>query len=508
MTPGNVMFHLKQHLKREWFICFLTTVIVGLIAHMYKLVNTLPNWDSLLNVYSDQNTIHLGRCFLTIACGISSYYDLPWLNGLLSLCYLGISSAILSEIFEVKKKAVLILMSSLVVTFPTVTSTFAYMYTADGYFLGMLCMTLAIYFTLHYNRGWLCGLFLMAFGYGCYQAYITWALLLVLFWSISQLLFTQFPLSVLFQKWSHFLLCGILGTILYWICNKILIAFQGISLASYQGIGEAGLSSFHPLHAFKQCIIDFFYFFIGPLSRMNLYSYLNIIILVLMLVFFIHRVYTHKLYNNPSRLILILLLATAVPFAAFVIYFISPQINYHMLMLMSLCLIYIFFLLFYEKSSSDDFPIKQWSILLVTGLTIYSFIVIANISYHTMQQSYNKSIGVILRLADRIEQTDKGVNCAKIAVIGRLPESDALSVNLPPDMTGIIDGYIMSTPVHYQAMLSEYCNLNYSLPTEEEQAMLIANESVAAMPVWPHEGCVSIIDDILVIHMGIEEKIN
>lgn len=503
MTPKQLLLYLKKNGKKEWLICFLSVMIVGLFTHMYKLTNTLPNWDSLYNIYSDQNTIHLGRCFLTVACGISSYYDLPWLNGILSLSYLGISAILMSEIFEIKKTSVLILSSSLLVTFPAVTSTFAYMYTADGYFLGMLCMTLAIFLTLKYKKGWIAGLFLLGFGYGCYQAYITWAILLVLFWSISQLLFTDMPLRILLDKWKGFALCGILGTLFYWICNEVLLSLQGITLASYQGIGEMGFSSFRPAYALKQCLIDFAYFFLGPLSRMNLYSYLNIILLVFILTFSIFIVIRKKLYRSSGRFVFLLLSSLAVPFAAFAVYFISPKTNYHMLMMMSLCLVYIFFLLFYEKMNSSITPwYQQWLILIVTGLIIYNFIVIANISYHVMQRSYDKSYATILRLADRIEQTEGSEGCTKMTVIGRLPDSSALSLNLPPDMTGIIDGYIMSTPLHYQAMLAQYCDLNYDLLTDAEQDQLAASGSITAHPTWPQEGCITVTDNILVIYAG------
>lgn len=503
MTPDQLFLSIKRHLKKERIICFVSVFAFGFLAHMYKLTNTLPNWDSLNNVYSSQNTIHLGRCFLTLACGISSYYDLPWLNGILSLFYLGIISILVSEIFDIKKTILLILASGLLATFPTVTSTFSYMYTADGYFLGMLCMTLAIYLSLRYDKGWLPGMLLLGFGYGCYQAYITWAILLVLFWSIARLMFTQTTSACLLRKLTHCVLCGAGGTLLYWICNNLLLTLQNVALASYQGIGEIGLSSFQPLYAMRQCLIDFAYFFLGPLGRMNLYSYLNIGILLFLVVCSVIHIIRRRLYKKPDRFALLLLFAAAVPFVAFAIYFVSPNTNYHMLMMMSLCLVYIFLLLFYEHFSADSKPaFLQWIIILLTGLTIYNFILVANISYLTMQQSYDRSRDVLLRLADRIEQTAGSANCTRMTVIGQLPESYDLSLNLPPDMTGIIDGYIMSTPFHYQAMLSQYCDLSYDLLADEEQERLLANEALLSLPIWPQDGCISIVDDILVIRMG------
>lgn len=503
MTPKQVCLSFKKYIKKEWIICFASVLVFGLLTHMYKLTNTLPNWDSLNNVYSSQNTIHLGRCFLTLACGISSYYDLPWLNGLLSLFYLGISAVLVSEIFEIKKTFVLIMTGGILAAFPTVTSTFAYMYTADGYFLGMLCMTLAVFLTLRCQKGWIAGLFLLGFGYGCYQAYITWVLLLILFWSITQLLFTQLSVRNLLQKWGRFALCGILGTTLYFICNKALLAIQGISLSSYQGIGEMGVASFRPLTALRQCLIDFAYFFIGPLDGMNLYSWLNIILFLCIFAFSLIRIVHGRLYQNPVRFLLLLLCACAVPFAAYAIYFISPSTNYHMLMMMSHSLVYLYFLIFYEKAPDTAPGIRrQWLIAALSALIVYSFILTANICYQTMQRSYDRSYATLLRLADRIEQTDGTERCTRMTVLGQLPDSSALSLNLPPDMTGIIDGYLMSTPLHYQSMLAEYCGLHYELLSEAERDRLLESEAVRTLTAWPQENCITVIDDILVIRMG------
>lgn len=503
MTPQQFWLSISKKIKKEWIICFFSVIIIGLITHIYKLTNTLPNWDSLNNVYSDQNTIHLGRCFLILACGISSFYDLPWLNGVLSLCYLGITAVIVCEIFNIKKISVLILTGGLLVTFPTATSTFAYMYTADGYFLAMLCMTLSVYLVLRFNKGWISGIFLLAFGYGCYQAYITWVILLILIWSIIQLLFTDLSARALLCQWKNCALCGILGTLLYWVCNKALLKIQQIALASNHGIDEIGITSFRPLTSIRQCLIDFAYFFIGPLSRMNLYSYLNIVILVLIAILSIYIMIRKKLYINPLRFFLLIFSFFMLPFAAFAIYFISPATNYHMLMMMGLCLLYILLLLFYEKMEDTPYTyIRQWIILLLTALTIYNFILTANICYQTMQRSYDKSYAFILRLADRIEQTPGASDCSYITVLGRLPNSSDISLNIPPDMTGIIDGYIMSTPVHFQAMLSQYCDLHYELLNKEEQTRLLETSLIRNIPVWPQEGCIKIVDNVLVIQIG------
>lgn len=40
----------KIVLKEEWMVGFITTWIVGLLAHAYRFFNFLPIWDSIYNL--------------------------------------------------------------------------------------------------------------------------------------------------------------------------------------------------------------------------------------------------------------------------------------------------------------------------------------------------------------------------------------------------------------------------------------------------------------------------
>ena len=126
MEPELFFSTLKHRIKKEWILCFCSAISFGIAAHIYKFLNHLPNWDSLLNLYSSQNKIDLGRCFLSVGCLLGSYYDLPWINGMLSLLYLALSAVCISILFDVRKTLPLILIGGMVTTFPTVTSTMSY----------------------------------------------------------------------------------------------------------------------------------------------------------------------------------------------------------------------------------------------------------------------------------------------------------------------------------------------------------------------------------------------
>lgn len=530
MNPETILFSLKQKIKPSWKTVSVCVFVCGLLAHAYAFFNYIPNWDSISSYYSDQNTIQLGRCFLTLACGIGSYYDLSWVNGFLSLCYLTVTAILISELLQIHKKSTLILLSALLVTFPAVTSTFGFLYTADGYMLSMLCMTLAIYLTLKRRLGFLPGALLIMFGFGCYQAYITFAAMLVIVYSLDELLHRETPLSALAWKWLRALACAVLGYVLYAVVNRILLSIQQVTLADYQGVSalDGGLSgSFAPLLAAKQCLIDFAYFFIGPLHRMNAYSIFNLCMLALLVCGALAGIVRRKLWRSPARLGCILLFSLLIPFVCYAIYFLTPGVSYHMLMQGGLYFVYVLLLVLYDRAGKTEIScgpegvrpssseqthsaqhgeartrhgiVWQWLCVLVCSLIVFNFILVANICYRTQETSVARSMNELARLADRIAADPDLQQCESIAVIGTREGSDTISLNLPPDMTGFSDGYLMTHALHYSLLLERYHGFSFTPMNDEMTRAFAENEIVRSMPCYPEDGYIRAVSGTLVI---------
>ena len=181
----------RDRVRQEWKIAFFSVMIIGLIAHTYKFTNTLLNHDSLYNGHNSQNMVTLGRWFLSVACGTGGYFDLPWMNGILSLFWIGLTAAVIVDIFEIRDPVVIVLAGGLLVSFPCITNTFFYEYTADGYMLAMLLSALTLWLSRmrdekksHILLAALC----ICFSCGTYQAYVSFALMLSICYLLWQFL--------------------------------------------------------------------------------------------------------------------------------------------------------------------------------------------------------------------------------------------------------------------------------------------------------------------------------
>ena len=176
---------------------------------------------------------------------------------------------------------------------------------------------------------------------------------------------------------------------------------------------------------------------------------------------------------------------------------------------------YLFFIIIYEKgidSKGAIGAIKCWSVLICAALIISNQVVISNVSYHKAQMAYEKSYGVLTRIADRIEQTDGSKGCERILVIGALENSEEYGVELSTTITGTTDGYIIrhDDEVVGQSVLcsalNDYCEKNYSFIAGEEKTALMMREEVVAMEEWPAKSSVAVIDDIIIIKLGTEGR--
>ena len=244
-----------------------------------------------------------------------------------------------------------------------------------------------------------------------------------------------------------------------------------------------------------------------------MYVVLNCFILLTTLAYSLGHIIRTRLYKKPTALAAVLFLCVLLVVGAGALSFINAGVDYHNLMRMGYAVFYLFFLLLYERGSDANethLCFKRWLVLLTALTLVANQTVIANVSYHKAQLAYEKSYGVLIRIADRIEQTPEADGCRKIAVLGALDNSRPYSVNLPPEITGITDGYILRADdetVNQSILcsaLSDYCELDFTFVSGAEKAQLARRDEVQSMPVWPAAGCVSAMGDTLIIKLGAE----
>lgn len=508
-TPTEFFRQLKAGIKREWKTAFLAAVILGLCIHIPAMISDIPNHDGLSSMYFDQNMITSGRWFLTVACGFSSYFTLPWLIGILSILFLAGTAAALTELLELKRTWVIVLTSGLLVSFPAVASTFAYVFTMDGYMLALLLAVLSVLLTKKYRYGFAAGGVCLAFSMGTYQAYLAFAILLSIY-SIVICFIEKGTRKEKIKTCLNYLYMGILGCGLYLIILQVLLKIQGKALDTYQGISGLGggraaeegiLSTLTGMYA------DFFSFTLkNNILSNNIFSDTALLLMaVIVAATVLALCFQRKWWKNPFFFVIIAILLLGLPLATNVILLISPQVNYHLLMRYQWVMYPILFLAFTDRYGRKGRTglFAEWGMLCTVFVLVFNYGVTDNIAYSNLQKRYEKTYAYCLRLLDRIEQTEgyyQGIPIAMVGVVGddEFPLTD-ITREVTAGMIGISGDGLLYTGTNYQAFMQNYLGATLNFMTPEETSEIYFSEEYITMDSFPGPGSTKVVDGILYV---------
>lgn len=302
-------------------------------------------------------------------------------------------------------------------TFPALSSTFSYLYVADGYMLGVACACLSVLFVQKLKHGYLWGAIPLACSLGIYQAYLSISILLILLLLIIQILDSKSTVQQIFLKIKDYLLLGLFGAVIDFICMKaaLLHQYEFDRLQGASSINQYSLSIDNILKSIEISIQEFFSF--PQQSSISGYGFIKYILIAYAVIFILTVVLIirkNKIYNNPIKIILLLLIFAFLPFALEIIRFVIPDVWYHMLMNYPWCILFISVPLLHElyiNNVKEIYIGKGYCLLtnfavICAIIIIFVYFLISNLAYFNMENRVNKVYGMTVRMVDRIEQVD------------------------------------------------------------------------------------------------------
>ncbi|KIL46629.1 hypothetical protein KP77_27560 [Jeotgalibacillus alimentarius] len=508
--PEDLLKWMKNHIRREWKIAFIAAAVIGFLTHMYVMTNTLPNHDGLINVYNTQEKFVSGRFFLSPLAGISSYFDLPWLIGALSILYLSLTAVFVTILFDLKKTMSIVIAAGMIAAFPTVGATFSYMFTADAYMLANLLTVIALVIAKKWRFGFIPAALIFFVSVGTYQANLTMLLVFAGVYLIKELLKKESTLKDFFIPLLRFSGVAVIGMGLYYVLFKVYQTFFAGQITNYQGLNEVGAggeSLRATLGKIKDSGLEFFFHGFVTDAFPRLYSLLNTGFFIVLTIGLILAVIYNQLYKQPAKLALLIGSLGALPFLTYLLYFVSPGVTYHMLMVMAISSIYLLPIIIYDQmtfAKRIPFTAKaySWIAVLLISVIIYNFAVISNIAYFNMNLRYEKSFSTMNRVLDRMEQTEGYSELQQIGFIGAPDIRSNLGIKVwksIPEMTGAMGDSFIAHPPHMEYMLNTYFGEDYYLISDYTLEEFKAMPEVQEMPVWPEEGSIQLVDNTLIV---------
>lgn len=512
---GNRLLQFSAEIKKTWKTAFYSVVIIGLLVHLYKFTNYLPGRDSLSNMYSDQNVVGSGRWFLTIACGISSYFDLPMLIGVISIFYIAITMILLTELFHMENPVLIALSGGILVTFPGITETFLYEYTADGYMLAMLLAAAAVYATRIREKigwkAWLSAGVCLCLSCAIYQSYIAFALILVLCHFMYELLENRHHTRTMVLWALKQIVLYAAAMAAYYAIWKLCLQIQGKAANDYQGIGDLGSDLVGTFirgfpTSIKAVVLNFFHW---NFLRYGLtpYSALNMVFLVFCGAIVIAAPIRAGVLKRKAHLGLYLVCWVLFIPCCCIWSFVSKAIVYRPMMLVGLALLYIFALVLFERWAK---PLYADLAALLLAVIVFNFGLIANICYYYMNESYEQSYATAIRMMMDIDDMASEYEFDAIGIVGdrrydeKLQTYDDENQRQTPaagiDVIGrhmyrnMLFDHLSITP-----FLEHFLGMELEILPGWQIHEFSRTQQFREMEVWPAEGSMLVEDNVLYI---------
>lgn len=506
----ELLAFFRKRMKHTWKVAFFSAFILFLLIHFYKLTNYLPNHDTLYNFYSTQNVVGSGRWFLQYACGISSYFDLPWFNGLLCAVYLGLTAVCIVELLNIQNPVIIVLTAAILAGTPSTTETLFFGYTADGYLLGLAMGALSAYLTSKNGKlsRYAAGAALLCLSCGIYQSCVSFAAMCCICYLVQKLVNSEITVKDAWRWIGRHVIIYAVAMACYYGIWKLMMHFEGISAASYQGIDSLGKISIATIiQSCIQSVVNIMLLFLEwnilehPIS---VYAALNVVFLLCFVIVVVVALIRSRVFRSGSRLVLILVcLAASVPVLS-IWEFVSPGVFYRPMMLHGICLYYVLAMILFDKWIPARFSTAFAALVMVI---VFNFSIIANISYFWMNKSYEKTCYLgseLMRTVVSHQANEK--NIETVAFIGnRLNEvysDDSLFTQKVHVLSACLEEDLLYDHIHTYLFLKNSYGLEIASVSDTQLASLEALDQVRQMPIWPEDGSSQVIDGVLVVRIG------
>lgn len=495
-------------------LTFCSALAFGLAAHMYALTNKFTNHDDVGAMFGDFYGADSGRWLRPYIACFSGGFSMPWLVGIMSLLCLAAVACLTVSALRIRRPLGCMLTAAILVTFPTVLSTFTYMYTAFAYFFGLLLAAFGAWAALRW--GWwgsAAGAAAIALSLSIYQSYFPVSAVLMVAALMLETLDGERPFKALFLRGLRLLGTLIAALIVYMISVRLTTGGHLVDYMGLQNMGKLPINMLPWLISRAYQKYNLFFYLNETDSHFNFMKYAFLLSALGTLAVLALLLARKRL--GALRTALAAALFAVCPLAADLIYIMVPDAEVHFLMLYGLCYILIIPIALAEYAG----PVLRegvarrfhgavsWVILLTMAMTVYSYIIADNNTYLRIDMSMRQCQAYSIRLLDRIETCDGYDPSMSVVLVGSDSWEESLNALPTPvgnTLTGVFTAPGLRASYTYDYYLRHF--LGFTRPvylgSSDEAKAAAETEEVQSMPIYPLADSVRVIDGAVVVKLG------
>ena len=503
---------------------FVSAFIIAFASHLFVYVQPYYGDHGYALITAPAAVGSSGRWLSAIVNRISYFYLMPLVYGLFVSLFLALATVFICKIFAIKNKVGAVIMGAVIVTFPSISNINLFLYDTPNFHLAALLAVLCVFICQRYRWGFLAGAPVLMSVLAIYQAMIGVACVLCVFILLQQVAGSEFGYKKTGTLALRFLLMGILGGVFYALSLFINARFFDVGLIGHRGMDVQSMayrmSGVRMIaHVLREVYHEFFYVLFSGRQYMIagqlMFAYALLALLFTFLI--ISIIIKQKMYRQALRLALFILLILLIPLAANLARFFSDD-RTEIRMLFAGALLFVLCIILMEQTVSMAGLLKS-SILLCLLFIAFNFIIVNNV-YYLQAYFYNQTTkSISTRIAARVEPHLANAASGQIIFIGGIPNEHLRLISNEFTENPGWQSYPLNTNKgsyfiqmqsdsrYAQEVFARNMTNLHGLPLRmlrnRRRGNAIREQVIESnMPVWPMEGAVGVIDDVIVVNFG------
>lgn len=530
IEPQNIVNKLVKRINKKDVKFVILFILIGIITYFPMINKWLTNPDGLLySLYyrKDHNWENAqGRFGLYYFDKLKNDYIFPVNETLFCIVLLAIISVLIYKIFNCDNYSLIcLIIGFFIILSPNVSNLLTYYYCSSAYSFSYLLAVIAAYFLTKKKEIKTCVIagFCIMISLSLYQAYIGVTITLVLTYLIYLIIIEERIGRNVYTFLMRSLITGGAGVISYLLVYKVIQLIKGFTPVTNRGFNQMGKIDMGQLpFLIKSAYLAFGQYFFSNRIVNNSWKgriYLNVLYIVLFLILFFIIIVKTKIYKEVKCFALLCISILLIPLSLCCITIVAPGASIYdetgILMLPQMNLFYIFIVILcmvtvLKEKKRTFVIIINWittllSIYLISTLWIYT-----NIFQACLNMNLDKTYNLATRIVTRMEMLDGHYTGMKILMYGRMERGNYPDINT--SMIEVTKGSVARYGLFWEEIwdkqncwtefLRQYLGIYY-LPCERDVAsIIIDSEDFNNMPIFPENGSVKIINDVMVVKLS------
>lgn len=387
-------------------IVLVSLFAIFIVTYGFAGTNSIINIDGIndyviLNKLSDYKLyLSVGRWAWAIIGYIFNYYPVPFLALIMNGILFSIGGALLGKIFNIKREVYVILVSTIMMAFPTNVIAYTYLPWQFSIGIGYLLSIVSVYILKYSNNKFklLLSSLLIGFCTSIYQSFLP----LIMVLCIGCLIINFDNSKKLYKEFLKYIVYGFMGVVVYIVGVKLSTLLFNVEMNSYQNADQM-FSINYNISLIKKNLSTLLDTSFGVMFPENIHLMLKIVMFFGVLV----SLFKYNVKNMFLYLVLVVLLLISPK----IFCFIKPYQFYHIITLMAYSMFYVvgvtLLLNNFNVIRNNKFR-KYFSnfMIVILVIIIFGMIVSANKSFVMARQSTEASFQYLNRLQMRIEELD------------------------------------------------------------------------------------------------------